>query len=156
MEGEDLACHALKFVFLYRFFCNQQSFSRGIKSNTNIASVSYHIKQFLTLIHLFPDPKTNTCTFDLKVILLSFYGPLKKAIHITRNWFLALSNSKLKVVSLKNYFKVGIILEVYNDVVVETCMAERYVADYTNTSLHGFAYFVLQALVGWVVNMVDD
>ena len=52
------------------------------------------------------------------------------------------------MVSLKNYSKVGIILEVYNDVVVETCMAERYVADYTNTSLHGFAYFVLQALVG--------
>ena len=37
VEGEDLACDVLKFVFLYRFFCNQQSFSRGIKSNTNKA-----------------------------------------------------------------------------------------------------------------------
>ena len=57
--------------------------------------------------------------------------------------FLVLSNSALKVLS-KNYSKVGIILDVNNEVVVETWMAKRCIDDYTSASLHGFAYFVLQ------------
>ena len=61
--------------------------------------------------------------------------------------FSALGNSALKVVSGKNYSTFGIILEVNNEVLVETCMAKRCIADYTNTSLHGFAYIVFQVLV---------
>ena len=57
--------------------------------------------------------------------------------------FLALNNIALKVVSVKKYSKVWIILEVNNEVVAETWMARRSIADYINTSLHGFAYFVL-------------
>ena len=38
--------------------------------------------------------------------------------------------------------KVGIILEVNNEVLVKTWMEKRCIADYTNTSLHGFVYFV--------------
>ena len=38
--------------------------------------------------------------------------------------------------------KVGIILEVNNEVLVKTWMTKRCLADYTNTSLHGFVYFV--------------
>ena len=41
--------------------------------------------------------------------------------------FLALSNSALKVLS-KNYSKVGIILDVNNEVVVETWIAKRCIA----------------------------
>ena len=61
-------------------------------------------------------------------------------------WFLALTKSVLKIVSGKDYSKVGILLEVNNEVVVETCMAKTCIADNTNTSLHGFAYFVLHYL----------
>ena len=39
---------------------------------------------------------------------------------MTSDRFLALINSTLKVVSGKNYSKVGIILEVNNEVVVKT------------------------------------
>ena len=59
---------------------------------------------------------------------------------MTSDRFLALSYSALKVVS-KNYSKVGIILEVNNEVVVQTRMVKRCMAEYTSTSLHGFAYF---------------
>ena len=38
--------------------------------------------------------------------------------------------------------KVGIILDVNNEVLVKTWMAKRCIADYTNTSLHAFVYFV--------------
>ena len=62
---------------------------------------------------------------------------------MTSDRFLALSNSALKVVSGNNHYKVGIILEVNNEFVVETLMAKRCIAYYTNASLHGFAYFVL-------------
>ena len=62
---------------------------------------------------------------------------------MTRDRFLALSNSVLKEVSGKNCSKVGIILEVNSGVVVETLMAKRCIADYINTFLRGFAYFVL-------------
>ena len=52
--------------------------------------------------------------------------------------------SQLKiVVTGKNYFKVGIILEVNNEVVVETRMAKRCIANYTNIPLHGFTYSAL-------------
>ena len=42
-----------------------------------------------------------------------------------------------------------------NEIAVETWVMKRFIADYTNTSLHGFAYFVLQVLV-LCVNMLDD
>ena len=74
---------------------------------------------------------------------------------MTRDRFLALSNSTLKVVGGKSYSKFGIILEVNNEVVVKTCMAKRCIADYTNISLHGFANLVIQVLMVWV-NMLDD
>ena len=64
---------------------------------------------------------------------------------MTRGHFLALSNSALKVVSGKKYSKVGIILEVNNDVAVERWIAKICIADYTNTSLHGFAYFIFHS-----------
>ena len=62
---------------------------------------------------------------------------------MTSDQFLALSNSALKEVSGKNYSKVGIILEVNNEIAVETRMSKRCIADYTNTSLNGSAYFLL-------------
>ena len=65
---------------------------------------------------------------------------------VTSDRFLALTNSAFTVVSEKNYSKFGIILDINNEVVVETLMAKRCIADYTNTSLHGFAYSVLQVL----------
>ena len=40
--------------------------------------------------------------------------------------FFGLSNSALKVVSGKNYSKVGFILEVNNEVVVETWIVKRH------------------------------
>ena len=43
----------------------------------------------------------------------------------------------------KRFLKFGIFLEVNNEVLVETWMAKRCIADYTNTYSHGFAYFVL-------------
>ena len=62
------------------------------------------------------------------------------------DWFLALSNSASKVVPIgKNYSKVGVVLRVNNDVVVKTWMTKRCTADYTSTSLHGLAYFVIHA-----------
>ena len=61
--------------------------------------------------------------------------------------FLALRNSALKAVSGKTYYKVAIILEVNNEVVVKTSMGKRCIADYTNTFSHGFAYFVLHPSV---------
>ena len=39
---------------------------------------------------------------------------------MTSDQFLVLSNSALKEVSVKNYSKVGIILEVNNEIAVET------------------------------------
>ena len=61
---------------------------------------------------------------------------------LTRDRFLALRNFTLKLISEKTYSKLQIILEVNNALVVETWMTKRCIADYTNTSLHGFAYFV--------------
>ena len=66
-----------------------------------------------------------------------------QALHMTSDQFLALSNLALKVVSAKIYSKVGIILEVNIKVVVKTWMTRRSIADYTNTSQHGFACFIL-------------
>ena len=48
---------------------------------------------------------------------------------MTWNQFLALSNSVFKVIRGKNYSKVGIIFKVNNEIVVETWIAKRYVAD---------------------------
>ena len=62
---------------------------------------------------------------------------------MTSDWFLAVDNLTLKVVYAKNYCKVGIISKVHNEVVVETWMAKRSIADYNKTSLHGFAYYIL-------------
>ena len=64
---------------------------------------------------------------------------------MTSDRFLALNNSALKVVIGENYSKVGIALEVNNEVVVEAWLAKRCIADYTNTSLHGIAYFRLHS-----------
>ena len=74
---------------------------------------------------------------------------------MTSDRFLALSNLTLKVVIGKNYSKFEIILEVNNTVALEIWIMKRCIADYTNTSLHGFAYFELQVLVV-CVNMLDD
>ena len=48
---------------------------------------------------------------------------------MTWNQFLALSTSVFKVIRGKNYSKVGIIFKVNNEIVVETWIAKRYVAD---------------------------
>ena len=48
---------------------------------------------------------------------------------MTWNQFLALSNSVFKVIRGKNCSKVGIIFKVNNEIVVETWIAKRYVAD---------------------------
>ena len=53
-----------------------------------------------------------------------------------------LRNSTLKLISGENYYKLETTLEVNNALVVKTWMAKRCIADYTNTSLHGFAYFI--------------
>ena len=53
-----------------------------------------------------------------------------------------LRNSTLKLISGENYSKLEIILEVNNAVLFKKWMMKRCIADYTNTSLHGFAYFV--------------
>ena len=50
---------------------------------------------------------------------------------------------KIKSGKWENYSKVGVKLEVNNEVLVEAWMAKRYIVDYTSTSLHDFAYFVL-------------
>ena len=63
---------------------------------------------------------------------------------MTSGRFLAWSKSALQVASGKNYSEVWIISEVNNEVVVETWMAKRCIADYTNTYLHTFAYSVLR------------
>ena len=85
----------------------------------------------------------NVRTFDLKLTLCYYCQNRYK----TRDRFLALSNSTLKVVGGKSYSKFGIILEVNNEVVVKPRMAKRCIADYTNISLHGFANLVIQILV---------
>ena len=51
-------------------------------------------------------------------------------------------NSTLKLITGEKYSKLEIILEVNNAVVVKKWMTKRCIADYTNTSLHGFAYFL--------------
>ena len=64
----------------------------------------------------------NKCarTSDVKVTLCYYYTePLYLALPMTSEQFLALSNSTLKVESGKNYSKIGIILKVNNEVVVE-------------------------------------
>ena len=45
----------------------------------------------------------------------------------------------------KNYSKVGVVLRVNNEVVVKIWMTKRCTADYSSTSLHGLAYFVIHA-----------
>ena len=67
------------------------------------------------------------------------------------DWCLALNNSALKRVVGKTIPNLGL----NNEIAVETWVMKRFIADYTNTSLHGFAYFVLQVLV-LCVNMLDD
>ena len=51
-------------------------------------------------------------------------------------------NSTLRLISGENYSKLQIISEVNNAVVVKTRMTKTCIADYTNTFLLGFAYFV--------------
>ena len=72
-------------------------------------------------------------------ILTYFYINL----YLNKRSIFSVKNSTLKLISGKNYSKLEIILEVNNAVVLETWMTKSCIADYTNTSLHGFAYFVL-------------
>ena len=56
-------------------------------------------------------PKNEcTPTFDLKVTLCYYYTePLDQTLYMKSDWFLALSNSALKVVPIgKNYSEVGL------------------------------------------------
>ena len=64
---------------------------------------------------------------------------------MTSDRFLALGNSTPKLIIGKNYSKIEIILEVNNAVVVKIWMTKSCIADYTNTSLHRSAYFVLHS-----------
>ena len=118
-----LDCDVLKFVF------HQLSY----KTNSNVNTSYRHCK--------------NECarTFDLKVTLCYYYTELLLlSTAYDKQSIFSVKQHSIESGKCQKYCKVWIILEVNNDeVVVETWMARRSIADYINTSLHGFAYFVL-------------